>query len=117
MKSHFKYSVLGVLCLCTTVGSLSAVQAKTAKPVSTPTHASVSASSNTGKATLSYPVNINTADAATLASLPGIGQSRAQAIVSYRQDHGNFKSIEDLAGVKGISKGYVEKNKQYLTVQ
>lgn len=48
-------------------------------------------------------VNINTADQATLAAVPGIGKHRAQAIVEYRKDHGAFKTIHDLTEVKGVS--------------
>jgi competence protein ComEA len=49
------------------------------------------------------PVNINKADAATIAkSLDGIGQSKADAIVAYRDANGPFKSADDLTQVKGI---------------
>ena len=49
------------------------------------------------------PVNINRADAATLAgSLKGIGMRKAEAIVAYRTEHGPFKSVDELANVKGI---------------
>ena len=52
---------------------------------------------------LTRPVNINTADAATLAgSLRGIGQRKAEAIVAYRNENGPFKSVDDLVNVKGI---------------
>jgi competence ComEA-like helix-hairpin-helix protein len=50
-----------------------------------------------------YGVNINTAEAAELAVLPGIGPARAQRIVSYRQAHGPFATVEDLARVPGLS--------------
>ncbi|HEV2620774.1 MAG TPA: helix-hairpin-helix domain-containing protein [Frateuria sp.] len=57
------------------------------------------------------PVNVNKADAATIAkSLDGIGQSKAQAIVAWREAHGPFKRIEDLAQVKGIGKSTLERN-------
>ncbi len=49
------------------------------------------------------PVNINTATVQQLESINGIGAKRAQAIVDYRKQHGEFKSLADLAGVKGIS--------------
>ena len=49
------------------------------------------------------PVNVNTADAATLASeLDGIGPAKAQAIVEYRQQNGPFRSADDLLKVQGI---------------
>jgi competence protein ComEA len=58
------------------------------------------------------PVNINTADAATIAkSLDRIGQSRAQAIVAWRDAHGPFKKVDDLGHVKGIGKATIELNR------
>lgn len=48
-------------------------------------------------------VNINTATADELASLHKIGVKKAQAIIAYRKKHGEFKKLEDLANVKGIS--------------
>lgn len=61
---------------------------------------------------LAGPVDINKADAATIAKeLNGIGLSRAQAIVAYREKNGNFKSIEDLRKVKGIGAKTLERNR------
>lgn len=58
------------------------------------------------------PVNINTADAATIsAELQGVGLTKAQAIVEYRKVHGPFKSYEDLTLVKGIGARTVEINR------
>jgi len=59
-------------------------------------------------------VNINTADLQTLESLPGIGASKAQAIIDYRTEHGNFKSIDDLKNVKGIGDKVLEKIKDQI---
>jgi competence protein ComEA len=57
------------------------------------------------------PVNINTADAETLAkSLDGIGLSKAKAIVAYREEHGPFKSAEELTQVKGIGEATLQHN-------
>jgi competence protein ComEA len=59
----------------------------------------------------STPVNINTADAETIAkSLDGIGLSKAKAIVAYREEHGPFKSADDLGQVKGIGPATLQKN-------
>lgn len=58
-------------------------------------------------------VNINTADETTLSTLKGIGAKKAQAIINYREKNGNFKSVDDLASVKGIGKkglARIEKN-------
>ena len=58
------------------------------------------------------PVNINSADAATIAhELKGIGLKRAQAIVEYRSKHGPFKSADELGLVKGIGPKAILKNK------
>ncbi|MCE9678261.1 helix-hairpin-helix domain-containing protein [Shewanella sp. AS1] len=66
--------------------------------------------------TVSQPININTATAEQLAELQGIGEAKAQAIVEYRHVNGNFKSIDDLALVKGIGAKLVEKNRALLTL-
>lgn len=64
------------------------------------------------------PVNINTADAATLAKeLDGVGQKRAEAIVEYRQKHGPFKSADELALVKGIGAAAIAKNREFIRVE
>lgn len=48
-------------------------------------------------------INLNTAPAAELMCLPGIGEKRAQAIVAYRTENGPFASVEELARIRGIS--------------
>jgi competence protein ComEA len=65
----------------------------------------------------SASININTADSTSLASLSGIGQSKAEAIVEYRKANGPFASTEELANVKGIGARTVEKNANRLTIQ
>ena len=63
------------------------------------------------------PVNINTADAATIAtSLNGIGSVKAQAIVDYRQKHGAFHTVDELAQVKGISQKLINRNRADLHI-
>jgi len=63
-------------------------------------------------------VNINTADADTLSNeLSGVGQSKAEAIVAYRDQHGLYKQIEELANVKGIGTATIEKNKSKLIIE
>lgn len=62
-------------------------------------------------------VNINTADAATLDRvLDGVGPSKAEAIVAYRKANGPFRSIEQLASVKGIGLATVERNRDRIQV-
>ena len=66
---------------------------------------------------LAGPVNINTADAETISrSLQGVGLSKAQAIVEYREKHGPFKSPADLSLVKGIGDRTVELNRDNILV-
>ena len=61
------------------------------------------------------PVNINQADAATIAkSLDGIGTTRAEAIVAWRDAHGPFKKADDLKHVKGIGKATIERNRSAI---
>ncbi len=58
------------------------------------------------------PVDINKADAATIAKeLQGVGMSRAQAIVTYREKNGAFKSVDELRKVKGIGAKTLEANR------
>ena len=69
-----------------------------------------------GLALASGPVNINTADAATLEQLKGIGPAKAKAIVDYRKQHGNFSSAADLAKVPGIGDKTVAQLGSQITV-
>ncbi|MEN8258313.1 MAG: helix-hairpin-helix domain-containing protein [Thermodesulfobacteriota bacterium] len=62
-------------------------------------------------------VNINTADQKTLESLPGIGPAKASAIITYRADHGNFSSTNELTRVKGIGKKLLVKIQDQVEVQ
>lgn len=62
-------------------------------------------------------VNINTADAATLDRLlDGVGPSKAQAIIDYRKANGPFRSVADLAKVKGIGDATVKRNAGRISV-
>jgi len=61
-------------------------------------------------------VNINRADAATMIeNWKGIGEVKAKAIVAYRKKNGPFKSIDDLANVKGIGEGLLKKNRKLMS--
>lgn len=61
-------------------------------------------------------VSLNNGTAADFESLPGIGPSKANAIVTYRNEHGGFQSIEDIKLVSGIGEATFEKIKAYLTL-
>jgi competence protein ComEA len=61
------------------------------------------------------PVNVNAASAEELAeSLDGVGESKAQAIVLYRQAHGAFKTADQLGEVKGIGQKTLERNAAFI---
>ena len=62
-------------------------------------------------------ININTADENTLCTLPGIGASRAQAIIEYREQNGPFGVTEDIMNVSGIKTSAYEKIQDRITVQ
>ena len=61
-------------------------------------------------------ININTASINELTTLSGIGKSKAEAIITYRQNNGLFKSIEDIMKVSGIGKSTYEKFKANITI-
>ncbi len=64
------------------------------------------------------PVDINTADAATIAKeLQGIGLSKAQAIVAYREKNGSFKNAEELRKIKGIGAKTLERNRANIRME
>lgn len=61
-------------------------------------------------------ININSADVTELQKLSGVGLKKAQDIVNYREQNGNFKNIEDLVNVSGIGEKSIEKLKESITV-
>jgi competence protein ComEA len=61
-------------------------------------------------------ININTATVGELDTLPGIGPARAADIISYREENGGFKSIEDIKNIKGIGESSFEKLKDKITI-
>lgn len=66
----------------------------------------------------SEPININAADANTIAeAMYGVGMDKAQAIVDYRSQHGPFKSLDELLRVRGIGPKTLERSREHITVQ
>jgi competence protein ComEA len=64
------------------------------------------------------PVNINKADSETIASaLKGIGAKKAEAITKYRTKHGEFKTVSDLAMIKGIGDKTIQMNKKDILLK
>ncbi len=63
------------------------------------------------------PVNVNTADAATIAkNVTGIGMVKAEAIVKYREKNGPYKTVDDLSKVSGIGEATIKKIRPQVTV-
>jgi len=68
--------------------------------------------------TYSDKIDLNQADAPTLQrELAGIGEAKAQAIVTYRDTNGPFSSVDELLEVKGIGKAILDKNREKLEVK
>lgn len=61
-------------------------------------------------------VSLNHSDLSQLETLKGIGETKAQAIVTYRQQFGDFKSIDELANVSGIGEKVINENKMRLSL-
>jgi len=107
-------SLMLALGACLLAGSPS-VHAQEQKAAATPAAASaVKPAAKTEVGT----VNINTADAQTLAAnLKGVGETRAMEIVRYREAYGPFASAEELTEVKGIGKSTLDMNREVITLE
>ena len=62
-------------------------------------------------------ININTADKDLLMSIKGIGEKRAEAIIAYRNKNGPFKTVDQLADIKGVGKLFIDSNRDVLVVK
>src|SRR5207249_1172653 len=65
----------------------------------------------------SYRIDLNRAKRAELLQLPGVGENLAARIQDYREQHGNFRSVEELVGVRGIGPTTLERLKPWVRVQ
>lgn len=125
MKRGIKMCVMAALLSC--MGMSASVQAAKTVAAKAPTTqaASTTTSGEQSKASVApkagddevTKVNINTASAEELAqAMNGVGLKKAQAIVSYREEYGPFKAIEDLTQVPGIGNSLLERNAGNLTL-
>ncbi len=87
---------VGLFCFCLFVFSFQFAEAKKKPP--------------------EHPINLNTASAAQLQEVPGIGPVTAEKILKMRKSYGPFKSVDDLRAIKGIGPKRLEKMRKYLTV-
>ncbi|HBZ49364.1 MAG TPA: hypothetical protein DEO43_03490 [Halieaceae bacterium] len=84
----------------------------------TPVQAMAQTSANEMGIAAIEQIDLNSADAETLArSLSGVGLSKAQAIVRYREQYGPFASLEELTEVKGIGPAILERNRDRLVLR
>ena len=67
-------------------------------------------------ATVAAPINLNTATAEQLATIPGVGPRMAERIIDYRQKSGSFKKVEDLMNVSGVGEKSFLKMKPLITL-
>lgn len=101
----------------TALATASAAPPATVVVSATKSPTAVSSTTAAKPATAAATIDLNSADASTLArEMRGIGQSKARAIVEYRRIHGPFRSIDDLALVKGIGARTIERNRAKLRV-
>ena len=101
MKFEMRSTRASLLALLAMVGVLLAAS---------PLHAAADAA-------LTGVVNINTATAEELQLLPGIGESRAKAVLVLRKQNGGFKSVDELAQVKGIGASVLDRMRPYARTQ
>ncbi len=101
-----------VACALLAFSSVTFAADAPAKPATVPT----SAAKPAAVAQQEVAVNINTADAQTLTKLKGIGPKKAEAIVAFRKANGAFKSVDQLADVKGIGAKTVDANRKNIRI-
>jgi competence protein ComEA len=93
------------------------IPAKGEEGVTVPAGTTVNPSNTGGTSGNQAKINLNKADETQLQNLPGIGPSKAAAIIEYRETSGLFKNVEDLKEISGIGDKTFEKLKDLITVQ
>lgn len=84
--------------------------------LATPTLLLPPAAGNTTPMPVVFPININTAELSELEALPGIGPEIAQAVITYRQEHGAFQTLQGIIDVPGIGPGIFKDIKDLITL-
>ncbi|MCY0966389.1 ComEA family DNA-binding protein [Parathalassolituus penaei] len=117
IKQLTRTSLISVLLATASIAS--AADQTPAKPqtVAAATPAAVAPTAATAAVAPAGKVNLNSASAAELSTLNGIGAVKAEAIVRFREEHGPFNSVEDLTAVKGIGQATLEKNRSLVVVE
>lgn len=93
-----------------------AAQLSDGEKITVPTKKEAKALNKDNDSDESHLVNINTAAKEELMTLPGIGESKADAIIAYRQENGGYRNIEELMQISGIKEGVYSKISEYITV-
>ena len=115
-RGVFAVTILMLALAVSVLAGSPTVHAQEQKPAVTPA-AAPAAKSAAAKPAVTQ-VNINTADAQTLAAnLKGVGETRAQEIVRYREAYGPFASADELTEVKGIGKSTLDMNRDVITLE
>jgi len=117
LPTRSPFFFLFALVLLVSLSAVNPLVAQAAGPAKAPfTHKAATSTHKTGTST--QTVDINHADAETIAAtLKGIGLKKAQSIVAYRNKMGSFKSVGQLAEVKGIGPKMLELNKGRIVVK
>ena len=97
-------------------GSGTVTLAVPAQMQTAPTTAATAPTQTVPEETVSFPVNINTADVDTLTALPGIGRVLAERIVAYRRQNDPFRAVEEIMKVEGIGEKKAEAILDLITV-
>ena len=112
MKMAHSFALIVAVLFAFTVAPVLAQQAE--QPAKPATAEKAAKPAKHAKAAVTGKININTATAEQLAMLPGVSPKKAQGLIDYRTQNGNFKNIEDLQKVPGIKQKKVDKVKDYL---